>query len=126
MINFLLTAGNMADNNHKVLNYLLKEVEGKVYGDKGYLSKLKEELLGKGVDLMARMRSNGKKYAIVHQKDAYYHRHRGLIETVFGQCVGLIDLEHTRHRAPINYLCNTFAATSRLHFPGSSPAYHCF
>ena len=121
LVNFLLTAGNVADNNHKVLNYLLKEVEGKVYADKGYLSKLKEELLAKGVDLMAKMRSNGKKDAIVHQKDAYYHRHRGLIESVFGQCVGLIDLEHTRHRAPINYLCNTFAALTAYTFLDHHP-----
>jgi hypothetical protein len=43
LVNFLLTAGNVADNNHQVLNYLLKEVEGKVYGDKGYLSALKAD-----------------------------------------------------------------------------------
>ena len=110
LVNFLLTAGNMADNNHQLLDYLLKDVQGKVYGDRGYLSKMKEMLLNQGVDLIAKMRKNGKKDAIVHQKDAYYHRHRGLVETVFGQCVGLIDLEHTRHRAPLNYLCNTFAA----------------
>lgn len=32
--NFMLTPGNVADNNHDVLLYLLKEVQGKVYGDK--------------------------------------------------------------------------------------------
>lgn len=121
LVNFLLTAGNVADNNHKVLNYLLKEVKGKVYGDKGYLSKLKEELLSREVDLMPKMRRNGKKDAIVHQKDAYYHRHRGLVESVFGQCVGLIDLEHTRHRAPLNYLCNVFAALSAYTFLDHHP-----
>ena len=126
LVNFLLTAGNIADNNHKVLTYPLKEVEGKVYGGKGYLSALKEELLGKGVDLMAKMRRNGKKDAIVHQKDAYYHRHRGLIELVFGQCVGLIDLEHTRpggepHRAPLNCFCNMFAALLAYTFADQHP-----
>lgn len=121
LVNFLFTAGNIADNNHQLLKYLLQQVEGKVYGDKGYLSKLKEELLGKGVDLLAKMRRNGKKDAIVHQKDAYYHRHRGLIESVFGQCVGLIDLEHTRHRAPLNYLCNVFAALLAYTFADQHP-----
>jgi hypothetical protein len=85
-------------------------VQGKVYGDKGYLSKLKAELLEKGVDLVAKLRNNGRKGAPVMAKDAYYLRHRGLVETVFGQWVGLIDLEHTRHRSPINFLCNTFSA----------------
>ena len=121
LVNFLFTAGNVADNNHQLLKYLLQELEGKVYGDKGYLSKLKEELLGKGVDLLAKMRRNGKKDAMVHQKDAYYHRHRGLIESVFGQCVGLIDLEHTRHRAPLNYLCNVFAALLAYTFVDQHP-----
>lgn len=32
--NFMLTPGNVADNNQDVLLYLLKEVQGKVYGDK--------------------------------------------------------------------------------------------
>jgi hypothetical protein len=121
LVNFLLTAGNVADNNHQVLNYLFKEIEGKVYGDKGYLSVLKEELLDKGVDLMPKMRRNGKKDAIVHQKDAYYHRHRGLIESVFGQCVGLIDLEHTRHRAPLNCFCHMFAALLAYTFADQHP-----
>lgn len=59
---------------------------------------------------MAKLRNNGKKDALIVAKDAYYLRHRGLVETVFGQWVGLIDLEHTRHRSPINFLCNTFSA----------------
>ena len=121
LVNVLLTSGNVADNNHQVLNYLLKEVEGKVYGDRGYLSKLKEGLLNRGVNLIAKMRRNGKKDAVVHHQDAYYHRHRGVIESVFGQCVRLIDLEHTRHRAPINYLCNVFAALSAYTFADQHP-----
>jgi hypothetical protein len=85
------------------------------------LSKLKEDFLHKGIDLVAKMRRNGKKDAIVVEKDAYYHRHRGLIETVFGQWVGLIDLEHTRHPAPVNYLCNTFAALLAYTFMDHHP-----
>ena len=87
LVNFLLTAGNIANNNHQLLNYLLKDIQGKVYGDKGYVSTLKEALLHRGVDLVAKMRRNGKKDALVQQKDAYYHR----------------------HRSPINYLSNAFA-----------------
>lgn len=121
LVNFLLTSGNVADNNHTVLNYLLQAVTGKVYGDKGYLSALKETLLTKGVDLVAKLRRNGKKDAMIHQKDACYHRHRGLIESVFGQCVGLIDLKHTRHRAPLNYLCNVFAALLAYTFADQQP-----
>jgi hypothetical protein len=119
--NFMLTPGNVADNNHDVLRYLLENMQGKVYGDKGYLSKLKAELLDKGVDLIAKLRSNGKKGALVAAKDAYYLRHRGLVETVFGLWVGLIDLEHTRHRAPINYLCNTFGALLAYSFSDNYP-----
>jgi len=119
--NFMLTPGNVADNNHDVLLCLLKEVQGKVYGDKGYLSKLKAELLEKGVDLVAKLRNNGKKDTVVIAKDAYYLRHRGLVETVFGQWVGLIDLEHTRHRSPVNFLCNTFSALLAYTFLDNYP-----
>lgn len=121
LVNFLLTGGNIADNNHQLLSYLLRDIKGKVYGDKGYLSKLKEDFLNKGVDLVAKMRRNGKKDALVVEKDAYYHRHRGLIETIFGQWVGLIDLEHTRHRSPLNYLCNVFAALLAYTFMDQHP-----
>ena len=121
LVNFLLSAGNVADNNQALLRQLLKAVEGKVYGDKGYLSKIKEELLDKGTDLLAKMRNNSKKNALVVEKDAYYHRHRGLIETVFGQWVGLLDLEHTRHRSPVNYLCNVFAALLAYTFMDQHP-----
>lgn len=42
LVSFKITSGNVADNNHETLTFLFKSIEGKVFGDKGYLTKLKE------------------------------------------------------------------------------------
>jgi len=60
LVRFLTTPANVADNNPKVLGYLLKGLEGKCYGDKGYLSFLLGELLEEGLHLVAKVRRNMK------------------------------------------------------------------
>ncbi|MBA3752488.1 hypothetical protein H0X06_06940 [Candidatus Dependentiae bacterium] len=37
VIDFSLTPGNIADNNSDLLENLMENIQGKVYGDKGYL-----------------------------------------------------------------------------------------
>ncbi len=36
-------------------------------------------------------------------------RKRGIIETIFDQLKNISQIEHSRHRSPINFLVNLFA-----------------
>jgi len=54
LLNFFITRGNIDDRNQNVLNVLSKNLFGKLYGDKGYISSsLFEVLFNDGIHLMA-------------------------------------------------------------------------
>lgn len=61
ILNFCLTPGNVDDRNPKVIQQLTKNVYGKLFADKGYLSqKLMEELFEKDIELITKQRTNSK------------------------------------------------------------------
>ena len=61
LLNFSLTKGNVDDRNPDVINVLTKDLFGKLYADKGYISqKLFEMLFDEGVHLVTGIRSNMK------------------------------------------------------------------
>ncbi len=82
IVNFEVTAGNVADNNHELLRKLLKNTWGKVFGDKGYLTKIFEELYEQGIQLITKVRRN-MKVALVTVEDKFFLKKRGIIESVF-------------------------------------------
>ena len=41
--------------------------------------------------------------------EKYFLSHRGLVETVIEQLKALCQIEHTRHRNPLNFLVNTLS-----------------
>lgn len=102
-----LTPGNVDDR--KPLPSLTKHLFGKLYADKGYLSKtLSESLKNKGVELITKVRKNMK--TLTHSLfDQAVLRQRSLIETVFDELKNLCQIEHTRHRSPINFGVNLLA-----------------
>lgn len=105
---FLITSGNWADNNEKVLKKLFEGLQGFFYGDKGYLTKLKAWLESKGVTLITKIKKNMKKPMLSH-KQKHYLKRRGLIETVFGLLTFQCDIEHTRHRSQNGFFINLFS-----------------
>ena len=110
-----VTSGNVADNNVKLLKSMLSGFKGNVYGDKGYISKLKKSLQAQGCKLITKIRKNMKK-PLLTQKEQYYLKKRGLIETVFGQMVSQCQIEHSRHRSPINCMVNLWAGIIAYNF----------
>lgn len=121
IIRFKITSGNVADNNHKLLEQLFNDLKGFFYGDKGYLTKLKEQFAEKGLTLITKTRSNMKKERISAEQ-SHYLKKRGLIETVFDLLTTVCDLEHTRHRSPINFISNCYAALIAYSFIDKKPA----
>ena len=60
-INFDISPANTADNNQDLLKYLFRGKKGTCFGDKGYLTKLWEELYQKGVKLVTKFRKKNEK-----------------------------------------------------------------
>lgn len=106
---FLVTSGNKADNNEKVLKKLFEGLKGFFYGDKGYLTKLTGWLKEQGAVLITKVKKNMKKPPLT-RKEKHYLKHRGLIETVFGLLTFQCDIDHTRHRSQSGFFMNLFSA----------------
>jgi hypothetical protein len=105
IVRFQLTPGNVADNNGKILMQLFKGLQGECYLDKGYLTKLFEEFLEKGLKFITPIRDNMKNQ-LISMREKLNLRKRSIIETVNGMLKEMLDICHTRHRKPENFLAN--------------------
>ena len=80
-----ISKGNIDDRNENVLDSVLKNVSGKLYADKGYISKkLFETLYEKGITLVTSIRKNMKN-RLLPIMDKLLLRKRSVIETVNDQ-----------------------------------------
>ena len=99
-----LTAGNVDDR--KPVPEMAKGLFGKLYGDKGYVSKaLKSKLFDQDVELITNVRKNMKPIAIALW-DKLMLRKRFIIETVNDQLKSITEIEHSRHRSPNGFMIN--------------------
>ncbi len=81
-------------------------VFGKLYGDKGYISKkLSGELLEKDVELITTVRKNMKK-KFISLWDRAILKKRFIIETVNDQLKNISYIEHSRHRSVHGFILN--------------------
>ena len=119
-VNFRFTAGNVSDANPEVLRHVLHRLQGSCYGDKGYLSKIFEELLSGGLQLITRIRKNMKN-KLMPLEDRYRLFKRGVIESVFDIMMTVFDLEHIRHRSAQNGLTHMFATIAAYSFLEQKP-----
>ncbi len=105
LLNLMLTPGNVDDR--KPVPKMARRLFGKLFGDKGYISqKLFEELLLTfNVELVTGIRSNMQN-ALMPVMDKLLLRKRAIIETIIDQLKNISQIEHSRHRSPINFLVN--------------------
>jgi hypothetical protein len=102
-----LTKGNVDDR--KPVANLTKRLTGLLFGDKGYIKKeLFQELFDRGLKLVTKLKK-GMKNALILLKEKILLRKRSIIETVFGYLKNKFEIEHTRHRSPINFLVHVFS-----------------
>lgn len=107
LVSFFVTPGNVDDR--KPLKHLCKGLKGKLFGDKGYLSKeLRKALWEQGLELFTKLRRNMKPIDLA-DFDKLVLRKRSLIETVNDQLKNISQLEHTRHRSLNNFMVNLVA-----------------
>jgi transposase len=105
LLNLLLTPGNIDDR--KPVPKMVRKLFGKLFADKGYISKtLRAELLRTfNVQLVTGIRSNMKN-ALMPLMDKILLRKRAIIETIIDQLKNISQIEHSRHRSPVNFLVN--------------------
>lgn len=108
LLAFCLTPGNV-DDRHPVPK-LAKGLIGTLFGDKGYLSQpLAQHLLvTHGLHLITKLRKKMHN-RLLGWSDKLYLRKRTIIETITDQLKNISQIEHSRHRSPINFLVNLVA-----------------
>ena len=93
--------GGSCKDDRKPLEALTAALQGKVFADKGYLSKaLLERLWQRGLHLVTSIRRNMKNY-LMPLLNKLLSRKRFIIETLFNKLKSDMGLEHTRHRSPL-------------------------
>lgn len=120
LLAFHLTPGNVDDRRPVPL--LAKDLFGKVFADKGYLSKpLFEELLKQDLQLITGIRKNMKN-VLMPLKDKLLLRKRAIIETINDQLKNISQIEHSRHRSFTNFLVNLLAGLLAYCFQKKKPS----
>ena len=122
IVSFMLTPGNVADNNMAVVKKLVKNCFGKLWGDRGYISKvLFEELYAKGIKLITRVKKNMQN-KLMELNEKLMLNKRGVIESVNGLLKETCQIEHSRHRSPVNFVVNLISGLVAYYFLPKKPS----
>lgn len=122
ILDFVITQGNVDDRKPLENMDLHKNIFGKLYADKGYISKnLFEKLFVDGVHLVTKIRKNMKNCLMLLQ-DKIALRKRALIETVNDQLKNMCQIEHTRHRSFVNFVTNLLSGFVAFSFFDKKPS----
>lgn len=106
LLNFVITQANVDDRDPLRNKKFVNGLKGKLYGDKGYLSKeLADLLFIDGLHLVTSIRKNMKN-VLMELKDKIMLRKRSVIETVNDELKNICQVEHSRHRCFNNFITN--------------------
>ena len=120
--NFLLTPGNISDQNKEVVHFLTRGITGKLFGDRGYISSsLFKSLFERGIQIVTRIRKNMKN-CLMNLSDKLLLKKRGVIESVGNILKNFHQVEHTRHRSIMGFLINVFGAIAAYNFKPTKPS----
>lgn len=124
VLTFTLTPGNI--NDRAPVPQFAKQLFGKLFGDKGYLSQpLANQLASTfGVELITPRCKNMKKLErpLV---DKLLLRKRAIVETIIDQLKNISQIEHTRHRSPVNFLVNLVCGLIAYCHQPKKPSLQC-
>jgi Transposase DDE domain len=106
LLNVLLTPGNVDDR--KPVPKLVRQLFGKLFGDKGYISKELYQQLQQtfGVQLVTKLKANAKNRLPMALSDRLLLRKRAIVECVNDQLKNISQIEHSRHRSVVNFMVN--------------------
>jgi DDE family transposase len=107
LLSLRLTPGDVDDR--RLVPALVKELSGKLFGDRGYISQtLFETLYDQRLQLVTKLRQKMKN-RIISIFDKIMLRKRAIIESVVDQLKNISQIEHSRHRSVANCFVNLLA-----------------
>ncbi len=107
LLSLRLTPGNTDDR--RPVPEMVKELFGKLFGDKGYVSQpLFETLYDEQVQLITKLKTKMKN-RLTSIFDKLMLRKRAIIESVMDQLKNISQIEHSRHRSVANCFVNLLA-----------------
>ncbi len=122
ILSFYVSQGNVDDRNAKAITKMTKDIFGKLFGDKGYISKaLSDMLFNDGIHLITAVRRNMKEKALSNEEKLLL-RKRSVIETVNDELKNICQVEHTRHRSIGGFLLNIISAIAAYSFFPKKPS----
>lgn len=117
---FHISAGNMDDRTP--VEIMVESLFGKIFGDKGYISKkLFDKLMKKGLQLITTIRSKMKN-KLIPLIDRILLRKRYIIETINDQLKNISQIEHSRHRSFLNCMVNILGGLAAYCFQKKKPS----
>ena len=117
-----LTPGNVDDR--APVPEMVKRLRGKLIGDRGYISApLTQLLFEQGLHLITRLRKNMKNH-LIHLSDKLLVRKRAIIESIIDQLKNISQIEHSRHRSPINFVVHLIAGLIAYSHQDKKPGLH--
>jgi len=116
-----ITQGNGDDRKAFESMVIAKHLQGKCYGDKGYISKaLFSRLYSQGLILISGIKKNMKNY-LMPILDKLLLRKRFIIETIFGFIKEQFNINPSKHRSPTNFFASLLAALIAYQIKPSKP-----
>ncbi len=110
LLNFMITPGDIDDRKPLEYKAFIDFIYGKLFGDKGYISKnLFQRLFVDGIQLITKLKSN-MKGALMSVSDRLLLRKRAIIEAVNDELKNIAQVEHSRHRCFDNFIVNLLGA----------------
>lgn len=123
LVDIHITPGNVDDRKPLQSKSFIHKLWGKLFGDKGYISKtLFNELFGQGIHLITKLKRNMKSTVLTPMMDAILLRKRAIAETIIDQLKNICQIEHSRHRSPKNFFNNLFSALIAYNFNDKKPS----
>ncbi|MEX1015071.1 MAG: IS982 family transposase [Candidatus Paceibacterota bacterium] len=122
ILDFMLTPGNVDDREPLKDKNFHNRVFGKLFGDKGYISKdLFEQMFVDGVHLVTKIRKNMKNCLMLFN-DKIMLRKRSVIESINDVLKNDCNIEHTRHRSFNNFVTNMLSSLIAYSFFDKKPS----
>jgi hypothetical protein len=114
------TPGNV-DDRVPVKN-MAKQLTGYLFGDKGYIKQeLFEELYEQGLKLITKIKKNMKN-SLIPMVEKVMLRKRAIIESVNDFLKNICQIEHSRHRSPVNAFVNMISGLIAYSFLPKKPS----
>lgn len=121
IITFCLTGANVDDRDRRVWDVFARELYGKVFADRGYISQsLFEMLFDQGIHLVHGLKANMRN-KLMPMWDKIMLRKRYIIECINELLKNKANLVHSRHRSIQNFIMNLCAALTAYCFFDNKP-----